>query len=551
MVRNKTILYFVSSIFSILMFSFFTANSVLADTNIVTNGDFSVGDSTGWTIIENGGTGAGFGGAYATSYSWCSISQTVDLLAAGYSADQLDAAPDIDFNVQTFQRFDHDGYYYLEYKLLAENGSTVIDSQLYGSAGSPIYLTANTDWFDTNYTFSSYGAGARYAYIKIAGQDGSPDWGGQYGPYFDNVSIALADTTNPTATLSPIDDSTGVSIDSNLVMTFDEAVDAESGNITIYKTSDNSTVETFDVTADISGSGSTEITVNPSSDLSYETEYYVFVDATAFDDAAGNSYAGITASSTWSFTTEDSPVCPTVENAATYNPYPICGPATCNLGYILSGSSCSAASASTGVSIYEVGRLPENIMRELGLLKEEDDVEIVEAPEENAEELSEEEQLTEDNKDNDKVSDFYLDDYEGKLVKYLDDPKVYLIENNKKRWIRTSEDFNGLGYSWEEIVILEDIIFNDGFDIFIEPGEEKFYFSNFLEFGMENDEIKKLQETLKGLGYFNLEYTTNYFGAITEEAVVQFQIDNGIVDSRESYGAGYVGPKTIKALNSF
>jgi hypothetical protein len=34
------------------------------------------------------------------------------------------------------------------------------------------------------------------------------------------------------------------------------------------------------------------------------------------------------------------PVCPTVTNAATYNAYPTCGPATCNSGYTVSGGAC-------------------------------------------------------------------------------------------------------------------------------------------------------------------------------------------------------------------
>ena len=55
---------------------------------------------------------------------------------------------------------------------------------------------------------------------------------------------------------------------------------AKSGNITIKKTSDNSTIETIDVTGgQVTGSGSTQITVNPSSDLTGSTEYYVLIDA--------------------------------------------------------------------------------------------------------------------------------------------------------------------------------------------------------------------------------------------------------------------------------
>jgi methionine-rich copper-binding protein CopC len=116
-----------------------------------------------------------------------------------------------------------------------------------------------------------------------------------------------ADSTNPTLILSvPPDNATGVAEDANIVLTFDEIVDAETGNITIKKTSDNSTVETIDVTGgQLSGSGSTEITLNPSVTLDSSTEHYVLIDATAFDDVSGNSYAGISSTTALSFTTGD------------------------------------------------------------------------------------------------------------------------------------------------------------------------------------------------------------------------------------------------------
>ena len=116
-----------------------------------------------------------------------------------------------------------------------------------------------------------------------------------------------ADSTNPTLTSSvPADNATGVAEDANIVLNFDEIVDAETGNITIKKTSDNSTVETIDVTGgQLSGSGSTEITLNPSVTLDSSTEYYILIDATAFDDVSGNSYAGISSTTALSFTTGD------------------------------------------------------------------------------------------------------------------------------------------------------------------------------------------------------------------------------------------------------
>ena len=114
-----------------------------------------------------------------------------------------------------------------------------------------------------------------------------------------------ADTTAPTlSSSSPADNATDVAKDTNIVLNFSESVDAESGNITIKKTSDNSTVETISVTGGlVSGSGSSQITINPSSNFIGSTEYYVLIDASAFDDSSSNSYAGISSATALSFTT--------------------------------------------------------------------------------------------------------------------------------------------------------------------------------------------------------------------------------------------------------
>ena len=114
--------------------------------------------------------------------------------------------------------------------------------------------------------------------------------------------------TGPTlSSSSPADGATSVGVDDNIVLTFSEAVDAESGNIVIKKSSDDSTVETIDVTgAKVSGSGSTTITINPSTTLDSETSYYITIAATAFDDADSASYLGFSNSTTLNFTTENS-----------------------------------------------------------------------------------------------------------------------------------------------------------------------------------------------------------------------------------------------------
>ena len=116
---------------------------------------------------------------------------------------------------------------------------------------------------------------------------------------------AASDTTAPTLVSTvPATNATGVAINTNIVLNFSEAVTAVSGkNITIY-TSIGSVVETISVTSDkVTGSGTSQITVNPTSDLAENTTFYLLIDSASFEDAAGNSFAGVSDSTTIRFTT--------------------------------------------------------------------------------------------------------------------------------------------------------------------------------------------------------------------------------------------------------
>lgn len=170
--------------------------------------------------------------------------------------------------------------------------------------------------------------------VRIATSTFTADWikfayanmGGQSD--FELTFAAEQENIDPTvSTLSPTDDATNVAIDTNLVITFDEIVDAESGNIILKKASDNLIIQTFDVTTDITGSGTTEITINPTSNLLNQTQYYVQIDATAFDDTSGNSYAGISDLTAWTFTT-----------------------VACDSGYRFDGSVCIKQGAGSSVA---------------------------------------------------------------------------------------------------------------------------------------------------------------------------------------------------------
>ena len=128
-------------------------------------------------------------------------------------------------------------------------------------------------------------------------------------PWFDNLN-SFGDVTIFTHTgspcilaTSPADDSTIIDVATNLVMTFNEAMQKGSGDITIHLLSDNSVVQTIPVTSTAVTITNTEVTINPPTDLVSNTTYYINIPLGAFQDLVGNDFAGISDSTTWNFTT--------------------------------------------------------------------------------------------------------------------------------------------------------------------------------------------------------------------------------------------------------
>ena len=122
-----------------------------------------------------------------------------------------------------------------------------------------------------------------------------------------SLSFTTADVTPPTLSSSnPLDNDVEIGVSNNIELTFSEAVDVESGDIEIRKSTDDSLVENIDVTSSqVTGSGTNVITINPTNDFESATQYYLQIDASAFDDTSGNSFAGINDKTSLSFTTAD------------------------------------------------------------------------------------------------------------------------------------------------------------------------------------------------------------------------------------------------------
>jgi methionine-rich copper-binding protein CopC len=137
---------------------------------------------------------------------------------------------------------------------------------------------------------------------------------------FKHSNTALTGGTKPLTTynfvtegtgvtgFSPSDGATGVAVDSNIVLTFNENIAKNTGaskNITIRSVSASGTVQqTISVdNAAVSVSG-TQATINPPSNLAFETDTYIVVDADSFrisgidDENSGNAVIN-----TYNFTT--------------------------------------------------------------------------------------------------------------------------------------------------------------------------------------------------------------------------------------------------------
>jgi methionine-rich copper-binding protein CopC len=115
------------------------------------------------------------------------------------------------------------------------------------------------------------------------------------------TDTALLDASAPLLTSSsPADNATGVAFNADITLGLSESVIAGAGSVSVYDAADASLVESF-AASSLSIVGGT-VTVNPSADLTPTRSYYVQVDATAFADAAGNSYAGISDATSLNFT---------------------------------------------------------------------------------------------------------------------------------------------------------------------------------------------------------------------------------------------------------
>jgi len=129
--------------------------------------------------------------------------------------------------------------------------------------------------------------------------------------------------------------------------------------------------------------------------------------------------------------------------------------------------------------------------------------------------------------------------YKGKIDKYYGDEvyKAVIAFQIDQNIVDNEEEF-GAGYMGPVSRSKIEAIFD-------KKKKENLPVSN-LGRDDAGDEVKKLQEALKQLGY-DVEINGVY-DEKTIDAVFEFQKENEIVDLEEDLGAGYFGPKTFEVL---
>jgi serralysin len=112
------------------------------------------------------------------------------------------------------------------------------------------------------------------------------------------------DTINPGITLfSPADNATSVATGANIVLTFNENVQAGIGNIELYLANGTLAASLPVTNTALVGIAGNVVTLNPAADLLAGTAYYVNMAAGVIRDIAGNQHVGIAGTSNYNFTT--------------------------------------------------------------------------------------------------------------------------------------------------------------------------------------------------------------------------------------------------------
>lgn len=130
--------------------------------------------------------------------------------------------------------------------------------------------------------------------------------------YVDKFDVTYTsgggDVTPPSiSSLSPADNAVDVAINTDLLLIFDENVQAGLGNVMVKTISDGTTIHTIDITGNNVTIVDAKVLIDIPSDLANNTAYYIEMASGVIEDLSGNGYAGISGSTIWNFITVTAP----------------------------------------------------------------------------------------------------------------------------------------------------------------------------------------------------------------------------------------------------
>jgi VCBS repeat-containing protein len=177
-------------------------------------------------------------------------------------------------------------------RIAAGGGNDAIDGGSNGAAGDvAVYSGARS-----NYTVTLQGGSFVISDNRVGSSDGVDTVVNVERFEFADRTLTAAqllDATGPVLTAAtPADNAPEVAAGSNIVLTFDEAVAAGTGNIVISNGAGDTRTIAINDASQVTISGNT-VTINPTADLAAGASYDVTMASGVITDAAGNAFGGI------------------------------------------------------------------------------------------------------------------------------------------------------------------------------------------------------------------------------------------------------------------
>jgi hypothetical protein len=168
-------------------------------------------------------------------------------------------------------------------------------------------MKIKSNFIDTGTTEDTVAVGNHTHSSYLSNENISSPANGQVLGYEDgvwkNIAITTTDTTAPILlSTRPLNNTTGVIVTSSIAMSFSKIIVAGTGDIIISNGTDTRTISVTD-TSQVTFS-SAVVTISPINNLNRSTKYYVQMASEVIKDVAGNSYIGISDTTTFNFTTE-------------------------------------------------------------------------------------------------------------------------------------------------------------------------------------------------------------------------------------------------------